>query len=260
MSSLPILRVKGLSISFGGLRALKDVSFEVGEGGIFSIIGPNGAGKTTIFNCIGGQCRPDAGTIHFRNKEITRFKPHRVASLKIARTFQNMGLFPQMTVLENVLVGRHIHTSGGIFKAAFTLNRRCAGEEIAQRRAADGVIDLLDLTPVRDKPAGGLPYGTKKLVELARAMAMKPELLLLDEPSGGMNIREREELKGRIKNIAVSMDITVIVVEHDMNLVMDISDMVLAVNFGEKIAQGTPEEIRRHPEVVRAYLGKEAKK
>ncbi|MBN1574206.1 MAG: ABC transporter ATP-binding protein [Deltaproteobacteria bacterium] len=256
---MPILKVKELSISFGGLRALKGVSFEVKEGGIFSIIGPNGAGKTTIFNCIGGQCRPDFGTIRFRDRDITGFRPHQVARLKIARSFQNMGLFPRMTVLENVLVGRHIHTAGGIFRSMLTLNRRCAKEEIAQRKAADGIIDLLNLISVRDKPAGGLPYGTKKTVELARAMAMEPELLLLDEPSGGMNVREREELKHRIKDIAVSKDITVVVVEHDMNLVMDISDEVLAVNFGEKIAQGTPEEIQRNPEVVRAYLGEEAR-
>lgn len=255
---MSILKVKNLSIAFGGIKALSDVSFDVKEGRIFSIIGPNGAGKTTIFNCISGECRPDFGTIHFKGRNITGLKPHRVAGLKIARTFQNMELFPRMTVLENILVGRHIHMNGGVFRAMITFTRNSAREEIAQRKATDDIIDLLNLTAVRNKAVGGLPLGTKKLVELARALALEPELLLLDEPSGGMNKWERDELKVRIGNIVKMHNTTIVIVEHNMNLVMEISDEILTINFGKKIAQGTPDEIKSNPEVIRAYLGEEA--
>ena len=254
---MSILTVSNLSIAFGGLSALSDVSFELEKGQIFSIIGPNGAGKTTIFNCISGNYRPDGGKIFFNDIDITKKKPHRVARLGIARTFQNIELFSHMTALDNILLGRHIHMKGGVLRSMFSFTEFMAREEIEHRKVAEEIIDFLDLQSARNQFVINLPYGTRKLVELGRALATDPVIMLLDEPSAGMNLEEREDLMIWIKDIRDDFGITVILVEHDMNLIMSISDEIMALNFGRKIAQGKPEEIQKHPEVIRAYLGEE---
>ena len=257
----PMLSVSGLSISFGGLRALDDVSFDVRPGEILSIIGPNGSGKTTALNCISGEYRPDAGTVLLRGENITNRPPHRIARMGVSRTFQNLELFPTMTTLENVLVGRHIHqqhTPGGdVLRSLFSFTRLGAKNETAQYRVADDIIKRLGLASVRDVEAAGLSYGKKKLVELARAAVMEPQLLLLDEPSGGMSSGEKAYLVERIDDLRKKNDMTIVLVEHDMNLVMDISDEIVVLNFGRVIARGTPKEVQRHPDVLTAYLGED---
>jgi len=255
---MSILKISNMSISFGGLTALSDISFELKKGQIFSIIGPNGAGKTTIFNCISGNYRPNSGKISFKGIDITKKKPDKVARLGIARTFQNIELFSHMTVLDNILLGRHIHMKNGVLKSMLTFTEYMAKEEIKHREVVEEIIDFLDLQSARNQFVINLPYGTRKLVELGRALAMSPEIMMLDEPSAGMNLEEREDLKIWIKDIQDDFGITVIIVEHDMNLVMNISDEIMVLNFGKKIAQGKPEEIQKHPEVVKAYLGEEA--
>jgi branched-chain amino acid transport system ATP-binding protein len=254
---MSIMTVSNLSISFGGLSALSDVSFALEKGQIFSIIGPNGAGKTTIFNCISGNYRPGGGKIFFKDIDITRKKPHRVAKLGIARTFQNIELFSHMTALDNILLGRHMHMKGGVVRSMLSFTEFMAREEIENRKVAEEIIDFLDLQSARNQFVVNLPYGTRKLIELGRALATNPEVMLLDEPSAGMNLEEREDLMIWIKDIRDDFGITVILVEHDMNLIMSISDEIMALNFGRKIAQGKPEEIQKHPEVIRAYLGEE---
>lgn len=254
---MSILTVSNLSISFGGLSALSDVSFSLEKGQIFSIIGPNGAGKTTIFNCISGNYRPDGGKIFFKDVDITKKKPHRVAKLGIARTFQNIELFSHMTALDNILLGRHMHMKGGVVRSMLSFTEFMAREEIENRKVAEEIIDFLDLQSARNQFVVNLPYGTRKLIELGRALATDPVIMLLDEPSAGMNLEEREDLMIWIKDIRDDFGITVILVEHDMNLIMSISDEIMALNFGRKIAQGKPEDIQKHPEVIRAYLGEE---
>ncbi len=254
---MSIMTVSNLSIAFGGISALSDVSFELEKGQIFSIIGPNGAGKTTIFNCISGNYRPDGGKIFFNDVNITKKKPYKVAKLGIARTFQNIELFSHMTALDNILLGRHIHMKGGVLRSMFSFTKFMAREEIEHREVAEEIIDFLDLQSARNQFVINLPYGTRKLVELGRALATDPVIMLLDEPSAGMNLEEREDLMIWIKDIRDDFGITVILVEHDMNLIMNISDEIMALNFGRKIAQGKPEEIQKHPEVIRAYLGEE---
>ncbi|MBN1574092.1 MAG: ABC transporter ATP-binding protein [Deltaproteobacteria bacterium] len=254
---MSILTVSNLSIAFGGISALSDVSFELEKGQIFSIIGPNGAGKTTIFNCISGNYRPDGGKIFFKDIDITKKKPHRVAKLGIARTFQNIELFSHMTALDNILLGRHLHMKGGVVRSMLSFTEFMAREEIENRKVAEEIIDFLDLQSARNQFVINLPYGTRKLVELGRALATNPVIMLLDEPSAGMNLEEREDLMIWIKDIRDDFGITIILVEHDMNLIMSISDEIMALNFGRKIARGKPEEIQKHPEVIRAYLGEE---
>lgn len=257
----PMLSVTGLSISFGGLRALNDVSFDVRPGEIISVIGPNGSGKTTALNCISGEYRPDAGTIRLWGDTIANRPPHHIARMGVSRTFQNLELFPTMTTLENVLMGRHIHqqhTPGGdVLRALCSFTRRGAKNETAQYRAADEIIERLGLESVRDVEAAGLSYGQKKLVELARAAVMEPRLLLLDEPSGGMSSGEKSYLVERIDDLRKETGMTIVLVEHDMNLVMDISDEIVVLNFGRVIARGTPEEVQKHPAVLTAYLGED---
>jgi branched-chain amino acid transport system ATP-binding protein len=257
---MAFFEVKNLSISFGGLEALKDITFNVQQGSIFAIIGPNGAGKTTLFNCINGIYRPNAGRILFKGREIQGKRPDRIARLGIARTFQNIELFSHMNALENLMLGRHIHLKVGLFGGVFMWGRRSlAGrEEVAHRRKVEEIIDLLDLQAVRDKMVGGLPYGTQKQVELGRALALEPELLLLDEPSAGMNSEEKQDLLFWIKDIQEDLGITVLLIEHDMRMVMDVSDRVLVINFGSIITEGTPEEVQQHPEVLKAYLGEDS--
>ncbi len=255
----PFFRVEDLSISFGGLQALAEITFEVQKGMIFAIIGPNGAGKTTLFNCISGIYRPDKGRIIFKGREIQRQKPDKIARLGIARTFQNIELFSHMTTMENLMLGRHIHMKTGLFRGAFLWGRRSfAGrEEVAHRQRVEQIIDLLDLQSVRNKMVGALPYGTQKLVELGRALALEPELLLLDEPCAGMNSEEKQDTIFWIKDIQDELGVTILLIEHDMKMVMDISERILVLNFGRIIAEGTPSEVQRHPEVLKAYLGEE---
>ncbi len=259
MTSDNFFFVDRLTISFGGLRAVDRVSFNVEPGTIFSIIGPNGAGKTTIFNCVSGLYKPDAGTIIFKGEDITGFKPHKVAQKGIARTFQNIELFSRMTVMENLMLGRHIHMKTGVWRGATFYRRgsKTAKEEIRHRGRVEKIIDLLDLQAARNQFVGALPYGTQKLVELGRALALEPELLLLDEPSAGMNSEEKQDLIFWIKDIQDELGVTILLIEHDMKMVMDISDRVLAINFGKPITEDIPDGVQKHPEVLKAYLGED---
>ncbi len=251
--------VSSLSISFGGLRALEDISFNVDRGDIFAIIGPNGAGKTTLFNCINGIYRPDSGQIVFKDKNLIGKKPDAVARLGIARTFQNIELFRHMNTMENIMLGRHIHMRTGLFRGAWMWGAGSfAGrEETVHRQRVETIIDLLNLQAVRNKLVGGLPYGIQKLVELGRALALEPELLLLDEPCAGMTAEEKQDMIFWIKDIQDELGVTVLLIEHDMKMVMDISSRVLAINFGRRITEDTPESVQCHPEVLKAYLGED---
>ena len=254
---MPILKVEDLSISFGGLKALNGVRFGVEKGEIYSIIGPNGAGKTTVFNCISGIYKPTGGKIFFRDRDITSFKPHQVAEAGIARTFQNIELFAHMTTMDNLMLGRHTKLKTGLWAGTTFLGPRspAAREEIRNREKVEEIIDFLELQASRDQMVMNLPYGKQKLVELARALALEPEVLLLDEPSAGMNLEEKEDLIFSIRDIRDDFGITILLVEHDMNLVMGISDRVLALNYGMVVAEGEPQMIQKHPEVLKAYLG-----
>jgi branched-chain amino acid transport system ATP-binding protein len=251
------LKVEDLSISFGGLKALSEVSFSVEKGEIYSIIGPNGAGKTTVFNCISGIYKPTGGKIFFKDLDITPFKPHQVAQVGIARTFQNIELFAHMTTMDNLMLGRHTKLKTGLWSGTtfLTPNSRAAREEIKNRQKVEDIIDFLELQASRNQMVMNLPYGKQKLVELARALALEPEVLLLDEPSAGMNLEEKEDLIFSIRDIRDDFGITILLVEHDMNLVMGISDRVLALNYGTVLAEGAPQMIQKHPEVLKAYLG-----
>ena len=251
--------VKDLSISFGGLKALSDISFEITEGEIYAIIGPNGAGKTTLFNCINGIYPPDEGSIEYKDRNIRGKKPDRIARLGIARTFQNIELFSNLNTMENIMLGRHLFIKTGLFRGAFMWGRRsfAAKEEVDHRRKVEEIIDFLDLQSARNKLVGGLPYGTQKLIELGRALALEPELLLLDEPCAGMNSEEKQDMIFWVKDIQDELGITILLIEHDMKMVMDISDRILAINFGISITEGTPGEVQVHPEVLKAYLGEE---
>ncbi len=256
---MDFFKVENLSISFGGLKALEDISFKVEKGEIYSIIGPNGAGKTTLFNCINGLYKPGMGGIRFKGKKINGLKPDRVANLGIARTFQNIELFNHMNTMENIMLGRHLYLKTGLFRGVFMWGRNSfAGrEEMAHRRKVEEIIDFLDLHSARDKLVGGLPYGTQKLIELGRALALEPRFLLLDEPCAGMNSEEKQDMIFWVKDIQDELGITILLIEHDMTMVMDISDRVLALNFGKSITEGTPEDVQKHPEVLKAYLGEE---
>jgi branched-chain amino acid transport system ATP-binding protein len=256
---MTFFEVSNLSISFGGLTALDDISFEVQQGEIYAIIGPNGAGKTTLFNCINGIYHPNAGEIVFKDNNLRGKKPDKIAKMGIARTFQNIELFNNMNTMDNIMLGRHLYMQTGLFRGAFLWGRRSfAGkEEVDHRKKVEEIIDFLDLQSARNKFVGGLPYGTQKQIELARALALEPELLLLDEPCAGMNSEEKQDMIFWVKDIQDELGVTILLIEHDMTMVMDISDRILVLNFGKIITEGTPEEVQKHPEVLRAYLGED---
>lgn len=251
---MSLLAVDSLYLSFGGVHAVEDVSFSVERGEVFSIIGPNGAGKTTLFNLISRLYDPDTGRITFDNDDITSVPSHHVAELGIARTFQNTELFEQETVLRNLLIGQHVHRQTNLFQELLFLPS-VRKQELAFRKDVEDVIDLLDLQHYRHQVIASLPYGVRKMVEVARALCMKPTLLLLDEPSSGLNPEETEDLSFQIEDINEELSITIIMVEHDMNLVSQVSNRVMALADGKLLAIGQPTDIQQHPEVLKAYLG-----
>ncbi|HSR12551.1 MAG TPA: ABC transporter ATP-binding protein [Thermodesulfobacteriota bacterium] len=250
-------QVENLSISFGGIAAVSGVSFEAEPNRIFSIIGPNGSGKTTIFNIISGIYRPGSGRVILEGEDLVGRKPDAIARKGIARTFQNIQLFGNATVMDNLMLGRHIHMSTGVLGGAFLLGRRSGAgrEEMRHRGIVEGIVDFLDLQSMRDQYVSSLPYGKRKLVELGRALALEPKVLLLDEPSAGMNTEEKEDLRIWIKDIQEDYKVTILLIEHDMNMVMGISDRILAISQGMKITEGTPAEVQKHPQVIASYLG-----
>jgi branched-chain amino acid transport system ATP-binding protein len=249
-----LLEVDGITLAFSGLVALNDVSFEVREGELLAIIGPNGAGKTSIFNCLNGVYRPQAGRMRFLGHDLSKLRPHEIARLGIARVFQSIELFPLMTVADNLMLGRHHLMRAGLIAGAFWIGP-ARNEEVRHRRRVEEVIDFLEMQAIREHPVGALPYGLQKRVQLGRALAMEPKLLLLDEPVAGMNLEEAEDIARFILDVQEELGVTQIIVDHDMAVVLDIADRVFVLDFGRKIAEGTPEEIRRHPDVARAYLG-----
>ncbi|HJS86714.1 MAG TPA: ABC transporter ATP-binding protein [Acetobacteraceae bacterium] len=251
-----IFEATDLSVQFGGIRAVDAVSFAVAPGEVFSIIGPNGAGKTTIFNLISRIYQPTSGRLILQGRDITTVPPHRVASLGIARTFQNIELFSNASVLQNLLIGCHAHVQANILSQLLFLPA-ARRDELVHRERAEDVIAFLGLQRYRHTLIGSLPYGVRKVVELGRALCTEPKLLLLDEPSSGLNVEETEGMGYWIEDIKRDLGITVIMVEHDMSLVSAVSDRVMALNYGKVMAIGTPGEVQTHPEVVRAYIGGE---
>ncbi len=249
-----ILNVNKVSLSFGGVAALKNVSFQVEEHKILAIIGPNGAGKSSLLNVVNGVYKPQKGQVIFKGKTWKNVVPYEAARSGIARTFQNIALFKGMSVLDNILTGRNLKMRAGLLSQAIYLGK-CQREETNHRKAVEQIIDFLQIQHIRKTPVGRLPYGLQKRVELARALAAEPELLLLDEPMAGMNVEEKEDMSRFILDVNEEYGTSVILIEHDMGVVMDISDKVVVLDYGKKIGEGTPEEIRNNQEVIDAYLG-----
>ena len=251
-----ILEIKDLWLQFGGLQALAGVNIHVGSRELLAVIGPNGAGKTSLLNCINGFYRPQSGTILFHGRPIQTLKPHTIAKLGIARTFQNIELYTGLDALENIMAARHIHMKRGAFAGAVYFGP-ALNEEIRHREVVEDIIDFLELEPVRKKVVGTLPYGVRKRVELGRALAMDPKLLVLDEPMTGMNVEEKEDMARFILDVSELKQIPMIIVEHDMEVIMDLSDRAVVLDFGTKIADDPPMEIVKDPRVVQAYLGED---
>lgn len=251
----PLLRVDGVTLSFGGVRALSGVGFDVAKGSITAVIGPNGAGKTSLFNTISGFYRPTSGHVHFQGQNITHLPAPQRAKLGLGRSFQNIALFRGMTVLDNIKLGRHAHLKTNVLEALLYFGR--ARREEAELRAdiEERIIDFLEIDHIRHAPVSALSYGLQKRVEMARALAMQPEILMLDEPVAGMNREETEDMARFILDVREEWGVTVLMVEHDMGMVMDLSDHVVVLNFGQVIAQGAPASVQANPEVIRAYLG-----
>ncbi|GEO82438.1 ABC transporter ATP-binding protein [Pararhodospirillum oryzae] len=253
----PILDVRDVSLHFGGVRALSNVAFQVNRGELFAIIGPNGAGKTSMMNCISGRYSPTQGRIFFKGQDITGLPANRRTEVGIGRTFQNLALFGHMTVLENIMVGRHHLLRNNFLTGSLYWFTGARDEELAHRRAVEEIIDFLEISPIRKATAGTLSYGLRKRVELARAIALKPDLILLDEPMAGMNQEEKEDMARYIVDLNEEWGMTVIMIEHDMGVVMDISSRVMVLDFGQRIALGLPDEVINDPYVRKAYLGED---
>ncbi|WP_461022664.1 ABC transporter ATP-binding protein [Thalassiella azotivora] len=249
-----MLSVRDVHLAFAGVVAVDGVSFDVDPGELFAVIGPNGAGKTSIFNVLSGVYRPQRGSVVFDGRDLVGTPPHRIAALGMSRTFQNIELFSNLTLVDNLMLGRHTHVRYGT-AAALTWWGRARREEVRHRAAVEEIVDFLELEQWRRHPVGLLPYGVQKRVELGRALAMEPRLLLLDEPVAGMNLEETEDMARFVLDVRDELGIAMIMVEHDMGLVMDLADRVMAIDFGRPITTGTPEQVQRDPEVVRAYLG-----
>ncbi len=252
-----ILKIEQISLAFGGVKALTDVSFEVPRGSVFSIIGPNGAGKTCMLNCISGRYHPNSGNIIFNEQNVTKLLPNNRADLGMGRTFQNLALFGHMSVLDNIMVGRHHLLKNNWLTGPLYWASNAQKEELKHRRFVEEIIDFLEISHIRKSVAGTLSYGLRKRVELARAMALKPKLILLDEPMAGMNLEEKEDMARYILDLNEEFGITVVMIEHDMGVVMDISHQVMVLDFGKKLISGLPEEVMADPHVKRAYLGLE---
>jgi branched-chain amino acid transport system ATP-binding protein len=254
--SEPVLVFDDVRLSFAGVKAIDGVSFTVEKNELFAIIGPNGAGKTSIFNVLSGVYRPQSGRVSFGGSDLVGMRPHRIAQLGISRTFQNIELFANLTVVDNLMLGRHNHHAYGTL-ASFAWLGRARRAELANRAAVEDIVDFLELEQWRRFPVGLLPYGVQKRVELGRALAMEPKLLLLDEPVAGMNLEETEDMARYILDVRDELGVPMVMVEHDMGLVMDLADRVMVVDFGRPIRTGTPREVQDDPDVIRAYLGEE---
>jgi branched-chain amino acid transport system ATP-binding protein len=253
---MPLLRIDDINLSFGGVKAINGVSINVKKGSIHAIIGPNGAGKTSIFNCISSVYKPQRGAVYFEDRKVTGMNPDQVTHLGIARTFQNIALFHHMTVLDNLMLGRHQFMKRGILAGGIFLGP-ARTEEIENRKAVEDIIDFLEIENIRKKPVGTLAYGLRKRVELGRALALKPKLLLLDEPMAGMNLEEKEDMARFILDINEEWGVTILLIEHDLGVVMDISHRVSVLDFGVKISEGTPAEVAGDPRVIKAYIGED---
>ncbi|MDY6851317.1 MAG: ABC transporter ATP-binding protein [Thermodesulfobacteriota bacterium] len=251
-----MMKTVGVSLRFGGVVALSDVSVNVGRSEILAIIGPNGAGKSCLLNCMNAFYHPQEGQIFFQDVDITRHKPHKIAALGVARTFQGVQLFPGLSVIENLLTGRHVYMKTNPL-SDFFYRPWTHRQEMKERRRVEEIIDFLEIKDIRHQLVGSLSYGLRKRIDLGRALAMDPKMLLMDEPLAGMNLEEKEDIARFVIDIREAMDIPIVIVEHDMQVVMDIADRIYVLNWGNVIAEGTPEEIKRNPEVIQAYLGEE---